>query len=165
MDLNKMLTQIKSHPHISRAGMILCHNGVVRATSRDGRSVTGLAVEVDHQRLADCLIDLALFTNLTQDQLDYHQDMARYWAVKQRLFTDLLTQGPKASNAAAILNCSHAKGRALLARMKRRGRPADDQGQGQQRGHGAGISHILQHTLRNPSDGNGGERGLGRRFP
>ncbi len=55
MDLNKMLTQIKSHPHISRAGMILCHNGVVRATSRDGRSVTGLAVEVDHQRLAAVL--------------------------------------------------------------------------------------------------------------
>ena len=32
-------------------GMILCHNGVVRGTSRDGRAVEGLKVSVDHDRL------------------------------------------------------------------------------------------------------------------
>ena len=31
--------------------MILCHNGVVRSTSRDGRKVSGLRVSVDHQKL------------------------------------------------------------------------------------------------------------------
>ena len=31
--------------------MILCHNGVVRGTSRDGRKVTGLRVAVDRERL------------------------------------------------------------------------------------------------------------------
>ena len=31
--------------------MILCHNGVVRSTSRDGRKVSGLRVSVDHRSL------------------------------------------------------------------------------------------------------------------
>ena len=31
--------------------MVLCHNGVVRATSRDGRRVSGLRVNVDEARL------------------------------------------------------------------------------------------------------------------
>ena len=31
--------------------MILCHNGVVRGTSRDGRAVKGLNVTVDHEKL------------------------------------------------------------------------------------------------------------------
>ena len=31
--------------------MILCHNGVVRSTSRDGRSVSGLNVTVDYEQL------------------------------------------------------------------------------------------------------------------
>jgi molybdopterin synthase catalytic subunit len=31
--------------------MILCHNGVVRATARDGRKVKGLRVAVHHEKL------------------------------------------------------------------------------------------------------------------
>lgn len=31
--------------------MILCHNGIVRSTSRDGRKVSGLAISVDHEKL------------------------------------------------------------------------------------------------------------------
>lgn len=37
--------------------MILCHNGVVRATSRNGRAVTGLRVAVDHGKLATAVAD------------------------------------------------------------------------------------------------------------
>jgi len=33
--------------------MILCHNGVVRATSRDGQPVRELTVAVDRRRLAE----------------------------------------------------------------------------------------------------------------
>jgi len=51
-----MIEQVKAHPHFSDAGMILCHNGVVRSTSRDGRRVTGLKVTVDHEKL-DEIID------------------------------------------------------------------------------------------------------------
>jgi molybdopterin synthase catalytic subunit len=51
MNLEKIIASIKQHPDFGHAGMVLCHNGVVRATSRDGRKVTGLRVSVDHDRL------------------------------------------------------------------------------------------------------------------
>ena len=43
-------------------------------------------------RLAGMQVDVAVFTNLTRDHLDYHGDMARYAAAKQRLF-ESLTEG------------------------------------------------------------------------
>ncbi|MCF8051509.1 MAG: molybdenum cofactor biosynthesis protein MoaE [Desulfobacterales bacterium] len=52
MNIEPMLQRIKARPDFSGAGMVLIHNGVVRATSRDGRKVTGLRVSVDHGRLA-----------------------------------------------------------------------------------------------------------------
>ena len=53
MNINHMMESIKQNPDYDKVGMILCHNGVVRGTSRDGRSVKGLRVAVDHQKLAD----------------------------------------------------------------------------------------------------------------
>lgn len=52
MDINAMVEQVKSHPDYPGVGMVLCHNGVVRRTSRDGREVSGLRVTVDHEKLA-----------------------------------------------------------------------------------------------------------------
>jgi len=46
-----MIDSIKRHPDYHQAGMILCHNGVVRDTSRDGRKVSGLTISVDHKKL------------------------------------------------------------------------------------------------------------------
>ena len=40
---------------------------------------------VEH-RLAGTQIGVALFTNFTQDHLDFHGDMASYWAAKRQLF-------------------------------------------------------------------------------
>jgi len=51
MDVSDLINQIKTHPDYSKAGMILCHNGVVRETSRDGRKVSGLRVAVDHEKM------------------------------------------------------------------------------------------------------------------
>jgi len=51
MDISKMLDAVKQHPDFDKAGMVLCHNGVVRSTSRDGREVRGLRVFVDHVKL------------------------------------------------------------------------------------------------------------------
>ncbi len=50
-----LLEKIKQHPDYHKAGMILCHNGVVRTTSREGEEVTGLKVEVNHARLKEIL--------------------------------------------------------------------------------------------------------------
>jgi molybdopterin synthase catalytic subunit len=55
MILVQLLEQIKKHPDFHEAGMILCHNGVVRSTSRDGRKVSGLRVVVDHPKLAQII--------------------------------------------------------------------------------------------------------------
>jgi molybdopterin synthase catalytic subunit len=55
MDINNMMQEIKDHPNFDKVGMILCHNGVVRATSRDGRRVSGLKVAVDHPKLDQVL--------------------------------------------------------------------------------------------------------------
>ena len=52
MNIQTMLEQIKKHPDYHKAGMILCHNGVVRATSREGDEVTGLEITVDHEGLS-----------------------------------------------------------------------------------------------------------------
>ena len=55
------------------------------------RGVRAVAIEassigLQEQRLAGTHIRLALFTNFTQDHLDYHGSMAAYWAAKQQLF-------------------------------------------------------------------------------
>jgi len=55
MDIKILMDQIKQHPDYHKAGMILCHNGVVRATSREGDKVTGLEIVVDHKRLNQIL--------------------------------------------------------------------------------------------------------------
>ena len=51
MNISKMMDAIKQHPGFEKVGMILCHNGIVRSTSRDGRRVDGLSVSVDHRKL------------------------------------------------------------------------------------------------------------------
>ena len=53
MDINALVEQIKQRHDYEQVGMILCHNGVVRGTSRDGRRVCGLRVTVDQDRLAE----------------------------------------------------------------------------------------------------------------
>ena len=42
---------MKQHPKADQIGMILCHNGIVRGTARDGCRVSGLRISVDHAKL------------------------------------------------------------------------------------------------------------------
>jgi len=51
MNQSILINKIKKHPEYNRVGMILCHNGVVRGTSRDGRKVSGLKIAVNHTKL------------------------------------------------------------------------------------------------------------------
>ncbi len=44
------------------------------------------SIGIEEGRLDSTRIRLAVFTNFTQDHLDYHGSMQAYWAAKQRLF-------------------------------------------------------------------------------
>ena len=81
--------------------------------------ITHLVMEVsshalDLHRIDACDVDLAVFTNLSRDHLDYHGDMAAYWACKKRLFTDHLRAGRRGARPVAVVNGDDPRGRELL---------------------------------------------------
>jgi len=57
MDMNELIAKIKTRPDFHRVGMILCHNGIVRGSSRDGRVVTGVRVKADYAALEEILAE------------------------------------------------------------------------------------------------------------
>ncbi len=70
---------------------------------------------IDLNRIDHCWMDVGVFTNLTQDHLDYHGDMETYWACKRKFFTEHLVSGPKKDRAKAVVNCDDSRGRLLFA--------------------------------------------------
>ena len=56
---------------------------------------------LDQQRVAGCFCDIGIFTNLTQDHLDYHKTMENYLAAKKRLFSMCRTGIVNLDDAAA----------------------------------------------------------------
>jgi UDP-N-acetylmuramoyl-L-alanyl-D-glutamate--2,6-diaminopimelate ligase len=69
---------------------------------------------LDQGRVADVKYDIAVFTNLTRDHLDYHGTMENYGEAKARLFA---LRGLKA----AVVNVDDVFGREIAARAERRG--------------------------------------------
>ncbi|MBI4635812.1 MAG: UDP-N-acetylmuramoyl-L-alanyl-D-glutamate--2,6-diaminopimelate ligase [Candidatus Rokubacteria bacterium] len=70
------------------------------------RGVRGVAMEVSSHALALSRVDglefdIAVFTNLTQDHLDFHGTLDEYRRAKRRLF-DLLARSPKPRRTAVI---------------------------------------------------------------
>jgi UDP-N-acetylmuramoyl-L-alanyl-D-glutamate--2,6-diaminopimelate ligase len=57
------------------------------------------SIGIDQGRTQEVDFDLALFTNFSQDHLDYHQTMEVYALAKQRLFTELKSDGVAVVNA------------------------------------------------------------------
>ncbi len=49
-------------------------------------AIEATSIGIAEHRLAGTKIDIALFTNFTQDHLDYHGSMDAYWQAKARLF-------------------------------------------------------------------------------
>jgi UDP-N-acetylmuramoyl-L-alanyl-D-glutamate--2,6-diaminopimelate ligase len=66
-------------------------------------------------RTLGCQYDVAVFTNLTQDHLDYHKDMEDYFEAKALLFSDEYLRGR------AIVNQDDAYGRRLIERLRAKG--------------------------------------------
>lgn len=64
-------------------------------------------------RVEGCEFDAAVFTNLTQDHLDFHRDMEEYRDVKKRLFSGLSAPGVKAQKC-SILNADDPSAKDLI---------------------------------------------------
>jgi UDP-N-acetylmuramoyl-L-alanyl-D-glutamate--2,6-diaminopimelate ligase len=62
---------------------------------------------LEQRRVAGVEFDVAIFTNLTQDHLDYHGTMENYFAAKQRLFTKTANGSKK---GAVVINIDDASG-------------------------------------------------------
>ncbi len=80
--------------------------------------VTHVVMEVSSHgvaldRIYHCWFDMGIFTNLSQDHLDFHGNMKAYGACKKRFFTDFLMAGPKKNHAIAVINTENARGREL----------------------------------------------------
>ncbi|WP_338052542.1 UDP-N-acetylmuramoyl-L-alanyl-D-glutamate--2,6-diaminopimelate ligase [Rhodocyclus purpureus] len=71
------------------------------------------SIGVEEGRLNGAQVDIAVFTNLTRDHLDYHRSMAAYAAAKEKLF-----RWP--GLRLAIVNMDDAFGRELAARSSAR---------------------------------------------
>jgi UDP-N-acetylmuramoyl-L-alanyl-D-glutamate--2,6-diaminopimelate ligase len=68
------------------------------------------------QRVFGIPFDVAIFTNLTRDHLDYHHTMEEYFASKQTLFEGVGTEPPRV----AVLNSDDESGRKLAAFSKKK---------------------------------------------
>uniref|UniRef100_UPI0040487BFF UDP-N-acetylmuramoyl-L-alanyl-D-glutamate--2, 6-diaminopimelate ligase n=1 Tax=Cyanobium sp. TaxID=2164130 RepID=UPI0040487BFF len=80
---------------------------------------------LDQHRVAGCGFAGAVFTNLTQDHLDYHPSMESYFEAKARLFEPPLLGGGTGAIASenrgsAVVNGDDAWGARLIERLKPR---------------------------------------------
>jgi UDP-N-acetylmuramoyl-L-alanyl-D-glutamate--2,6-diaminopimelate ligase len=69
------------------------------------------------ERVRGVEFDVAIFTNLTQDHLDYHKSMEAYFDAKARLFTGLAGQAKKKGKA--VINIDDRYGAKLVGRVEK----------------------------------------------
>lgn len=89
-------------------------------------AIEASSIGLDQGRLSGLHFDVAVFTNLTRDHLDYHGDMQAYAEAKARLFT-------WAHLGAAVINLDDAYGEELIQKV---------------RAHNAGT-HVIAYSLEN----------------
>lgn len=87
------------------------------ATMREG-GVTHVAMEVsshalDQDRVRGVHFDVAVFTNLTADHLDYHKTIEQYGKSKEKLFSCFLEQRSGGKQTYAVINIDDLFGRHL----------------------------------------------------
>lgn len=91
-------------------------------------NVSHVAMEVsshalDQERTEGIYFSSAIFTNLTQDHLDYHKTMLKYFQAKEKLFTRLPARTSAFLNVDDPYGCklkSSSKGRVITYAIKRK---------------------------------------------
>jgi UDP-N-acetylmuramoyl-L-alanyl-D-glutamate--2,6-diaminopimelate ligase len=74
-------------------------------------AIEASSIGIEEGRLDGTQIRVALFTNFTQDHLDYHGSMDAYWQAKRRLFD-------WSGLRSAVINVDDVRGAALAAAMQ-----------------------------------------------
>jgi UDP-N-acetylmuramoyl-L-alanyl-D-glutamate--2,6-diaminopimelate ligase len=72
---------------------------------------------IDLKRVDDCTFDMGIFTNLSQDHLDYHGTMENYFQAKKRFFDEVLPSSEK-SNKTMIVNGDDPWGQRLVKEVQ-----------------------------------------------
>jgi len=72
---------------------------------------------IEQHRVEGVQFDVAVFTNLTQDHLDYHGSMDMYFAAKKRMFSQLVMQTGK-KKPVAVVNLDDRYGDELVKDFK-----------------------------------------------
>ena len=105
-------------PHTTPESLEL--NRLLRDALGDGTTEAVMEVSshaLEQQRVFGIPFDVAIFTNLTRDHLDYHKTMAQYLAAKRVLFEGCGTDPPRA----AVINLDDDSGSELMKVSKSRG--------------------------------------------
>jgi UDP-N-acetylmuramyl-tripeptide synthetase len=74
-------------------------------------AIEASSIGIAEQRLDATHFDVAVFTNFTQDHLDYHGSMQNYWAAKEALFA-------WPGLGSAVINTDDARGQTLSAKLE-----------------------------------------------
>ncbi len=88
-------------------------------------SVTHVIMEVsshaiDLHRVDYCRFNIGIFTNFTQDHLDYHKTMDAYWKCKKTFFTKILNSKALQSSPTAVINIDNKKGKMLAGLLEKK---------------------------------------------
>jgi len=108
-------------PHTTPESLDL--NRILNQALGDGASEAVMEVSshaLAQQRVYGIPFDVAVFTNLTRDHLDYHKTMEEYFAAKQVLFEGCGTDAPRV----AVINADDECGDELLRVSKKHGSQA-----------------------------------------
>ena len=84
------------------------------------QGITHVVMEVSSHALAlnrvdGCHLDIGVFTNLTQDHLDFHGTMDAYWESKKRLFTACLGPDNPKRHKTGVINVGDPRGDDLVS--------------------------------------------------
>jgi UDP-N-acetylmuramoyl-L-alanyl-D-glutamate--2,6-diaminopimelate ligase len=97
---------------------------------------------LEQQRVYAIPFDVAVFTNLTRDHLDYHGTFEKYFSAKRVLFEGCGTEPPRAS----VINIDDEHGKQLLKFSKKQGSEAFS--------YGIGAGDFHANDLQMTSSGN-----------
>ncbi|HZY61735.1 MAG TPA: UDP-N-acetylmuramoyl-L-alanyl-D-glutamate--2,6-diaminopimelate ligase [Edaphobacter sp.] len=105
-------SEIRTSPHTtpeSRDVLEIFADGVKAGATEAVMEMSSHALE--QERVWGLPVDVAIFTNLTQDHLDYHGTMDAYFAAKARLFKGVGAPPPRI----AVINADDPYGRRLAS--------------------------------------------------